>query len=300
MLVGDGGWGREGKGPELTTHPTITVLIRTFNEVASIGRALDLVLGQSLPPLEVVVVDSGSTDGTLDVVRDTRGVRLITIRPEDFTYGRSLNVGFEAARGDVVVLLSAHAFPSSRDWLEHLVRPFEDDRVVGVYGRQLAARDAWPLVRGDYDRYWGDLPRVQSDAAQRDDCRFSNANAAVRRRTWVTCGFDEQLPYAEDQEWVQRVLGLGHIVRYEPQAAVLHSHNESLIRLYRRTRQEYAADLRIFGVRRSLKDGIRYWWNAVRQDRAYVRQVGGSRRWIAWSPFYRLARTLGILRSSMS
>ena len=96
-------------------NPITSILIRTKNEAKDIAKTLDLVVDQSLPPDEITVVDSGSTDGTIELVQQHPYVRLLTMRPEDFTFGRSLNLGFAATQADIVIALSAHAFPCDRE-----------------------------------------------------------------------------------------------------------------------------------------------------------------------------------------
>jgi rhamnosyltransferase len=279
--------------------PAVSVLIRTRNEAASIARTLDLVALQTPVRPEIVVVDSGSTDGTLEIVERRAEVRLLTIPRERFSYGRSLNIGFAAARGSLVVPLSAHAYPRDEHWLARLIRPFEDPRVAGVYGRQLPHLTAWPFVRGDYLRCFGDRPRVQTRPDRIDDCFFSSANAAVRRSAWNAAAFDEDLPYAEDQLWAKTMLKLGYIIRYEPDAAVYHSHNESLLKVYRRTCNEYQAQRAVHGVRKCAGDALRYWWNAVRQDLHCIRHDRDPLIWALRSPAYRFVRALGSLRPSL-
>src|SRR5688572_7185097 len=96
---------------------TASIVIRAKNEAGAIGETLDSVFGQrGAPGFEVIVVDSGSTDATLDIVRRT-DARVIEIPPQSFTYGRALNIGISAARGEFVVALSAHSTPINDRWL---------------------------------------------------------------------------------------------------------------------------------------------------------------------------------------
>ena len=113
--------------------PRISVVIRCYNEVKHIGRLLVGIERQRNRDVEIIVVDSGSTDGTLDVTAHFP-VTLLHIAPERFSFGRSLNIGCAAATGDVVVVCSAHVYPTHADWLDLLVAPFEDPAVAVVYG----------------------------------------------------------------------------------------------------------------------------------------------------------------------
>jgi rhamnosyltransferase len=210
---------------------SVSVVIRAKNEARDIGETLQAVRGQEgVGPVEVIVVDSGSTDGTLDIVRRFP-VRLIEIAPETFTYGRALNLGIAAAGGDVVVSLSAHSLPAHERWLANLVRNFADSRVAGVYGRQIPRANATL-----FDLFGMALSGVTSTRRrwQEKDMMFSNANGAFRRLVCREFPFDERLPGAEDLAWAHVVQSEGHAIVYEPGAPVYHSHGESLPHLLRR------------------------------------------------------------------
>src|SRR3954447_21842731 len=115
-------------------QPLASIVIRTKDEAASIGRLLDILRGQTIAErLELIVVDSGSTDGTLEIVRD-RGVEPLEIPPASFTCGGALNTGGEAADGPLIVALSAHAFPPDERWAERMVAAFDDERVAAAWG----------------------------------------------------------------------------------------------------------------------------------------------------------------------
>jgi len=276
-----------------------SILIRTKNEAKDIAKTLNLVMDQSLQPDEVIVVDSGSTDGTIEVVQQHPDVRLITMRPEDFTFGRSLNLGFAATQADIVVALSAHAFPCDRDWLQHLVQPFADPHVAGVYGKQVPHADAYPPVERDYRSFYHDQPRVQTNPNDLGDRTFSNANAAMRRQSWEKRPFNETLSGCEDVEWAWAILALGEKIVYAPEAAVYHSHNEPLRQVYKRTYRETLALQTLYGYDMGLRDAWKAWSNAVIADWQFILQHDKSRQWLLRSPLYRLFWTVGYLSPSL-
>ena len=221
----------------------VAIVIRAKNEARDIGdtlRAIARQEGVSSPT--VIVVDSGSTDGTLDIVRQS-AARLIEIPPQTFTYGRALNIGIAAAEGaDVVVSLSAHSLPAHERWLINLVRGFADSRVAGVYGRQIPRANA-----SVFDHFGMNLSGVTSMRRrwQEKDMMFSNANGAFRRSLCLAMPFDEHLLGAEDLAWAATVQRLGYALVYEPGAPVYHSHGEKLVHLLRRLAKDQPTILRL-------------------------------------------------------
>jgi rhamnosyltransferase len=203
---------------------TIGVVIRTLNEAELIGTCLQTLKSQrSRFELDIVVVDSGSTDATLQIAR-SYGVRVHEISPDDFDYSKALNVGIERVAGDLVLILSAHAIPVDEDWVARMTAPFEDPQVAGVASRQVPwATAPWREVSRLTDTF-GDTRSV-FDPEHADDILFSNAASCIRRSVWRDEPFT--LPAAEDLEWAQRVVAAGRTVVYEPMAAVYHSHDES-------------------------------------------------------------------------
>jgi rhamnosyltransferase len=203
---------------------TLGVVIRTLNEAELIGTCLDALRRQSTGfDLDILVVDSGSTDATLGVA-GSRGVRTHELPPGDFDYSSSLNLGIERVAGELVLILSAHAVPIGDDWVARMVAPFADPLVAGVASRQVPWDDApWrELLR--LRRQFGETRRVYT-RDDGDDIVFSNAASCIRRSAWQREPFT--LPAAEDLEWARRVVADGQTVVYEPAAAVYHSHLES-------------------------------------------------------------------------
>lgn len=277
----------------------ISVIIRTKNESKDISKALDIVKNQLLKPSDIVVVDSGSTDGTVDIVKQWSDVKLIQISPEEFTFGRALNIGFEAAEGEIVVALSAHAFPCSQHWLQNLVKHFDDLQVAGVYGKQVPQPDAWPPVQRDYLAFYGDQTRIQTSPDSRREHSFSNANAAIRRKCWEKRCFDEALTGSEDREWARAMLRLGYKIVYEPEAAVYHSHNEPLRKVYLRTYREALAQQSLYETKMSLRQALRRWRKSVSADIRFILQNGKEQEWLLRAPIYRFFWIYGYLRPSL-
>ncbi len=220
--------------------PTVGVVIRSFNEEQHIGRLLTGIAHQTRPPEEIVLVDSGSTDATVEIA-SRFGVKICQIAPEDFSFGRALNLGCSLVESDVIVMASAHVYPTHDTWLERLVAPFTNEQVALTYGRQVGDErtrfsEHQLLLR------WFPVQSVEIQA----DAFCNNANAAIRRILWETLRYDEDLTGLEDLHWSRRALDKGYVLSYVAEAMVVHVHQENWSRLRNRYRREAIAHKRIF------------------------------------------------------
>ncbi|MFQ6027625.1 MAG: glycosyltransferase family 2 protein [Dehalococcoidia bacterium] len=218
----------------------ISLVIRCYNEERYIGRLLKGVQQQTVQDVEIIVVDSGSTDSTLSIVSQFP-VKLLSIKPEDFSFGRSLNIGCQAATKEFIAIASAHVYPKYQDWLERLVAPFSDPQVALVYGKQ----------RGDATTKYSEhriltkwFPEQSNPNQDHPFC--NNANAAIRQSIWEQLKYDEDLTGVEDTDWAKRAMALGYKIAYAADTEVAHVHNESLGKIYNRYRREAIALKRIF------------------------------------------------------
>ena len=215
-----------------------SILVLTRNEAANIGACLEAIYAQSgTEAFEVVIVDSGSTDGTREIAR-RYPARVVAIAAGDFHHARTRNLAATLARGEYLVYLAADAVPASSEWLSALVGNFTDAQVAAVYGRHmpkagstLERRDALGAVYGK--------ERVVKDPAlgQQSGYRyyhFSTVNAAIRKSVWERAPFPEELKCFEDLGIAKRILDGGGKIVYEPRAAVLHSHNHTAPGLFKR------------------------------------------------------------------
>ncbi len=222
------------------------------------GRVFQLVL-QALSDQEVawrydiLVVDSSSTDGTLEYCRQ-RGIRVHSIVAEDFGHGRTRNLAISLTEGEFVVLLTQDALPASRQWLSKLVAAVEQrDDVAGAFGRQLPYPEADPYTARDlsahFDKFlkWPRMLRLDDAERYRSDERyrrvlhfFSNSNACIRRSVWEKFPFPD-VDYAEDQHWARTVIEAGYAKAYCDEAAVFHSHQYSVVESARRAFDEAIA-----------------------------------------------------------
>lgn len=217
--------------------PKISIVIKTKNQRYFIERSLRSIFSQALQDFEVVIVDSGSTDGAAELVRryeseyGTDRIRLLEIKPWEFHHVRTLNLGIEQARGEYIVSLSGDAIPASEIWLESLVKHFSDPTVAGVYGRHLADDDPQFLERVRVARRYEE--HLMSKTEDQDHI-FSNANSMFRRDLVEEYRLDESLPACEDYDWAREMQRRGYKIVYEPLAAVHHSHRLPILAYLKR------------------------------------------------------------------
>jgi len=199
----------------------ISVVLRAKNERAWIGRCLTAIRRQRLPDIDVVLVDNDSTDGTVEVAA-AYGATLTNITRDEFSYGRALNIGIEAARHEVVALLSSHCVPVDELWADYAfahLGPEGDAATCGIYGRQEPLPDTSAIDRRDLWTTFRD-ERVR----QRVDYFFHNANSAIRKSIWRDQPFDEKIRGVEDREWGKRMIAAGYDIVYEPGMRAYHQH----------------------------------------------------------------------------
>jgi len=189
---------------------------------------------------EIIVVDSGSTDATLSIAAQYPA-QILNIDKEDFSFGHSLNLGCEAASGDILVIASAHVYPLYSDWIEHLVQPFENERIACVYGRQSGNEATKFSERQVFARWFPE----ESDLNQ-DHPFCNNANAAIRHSVWERFRYDETLTGLEDLAWAKQVISAGYRIAYKADAEVVHVHEETRSQVLNRYRREAIAMKAIF------------------------------------------------------
>lgn len=214
-----------------------SIIVPTKNAGEGWGRLLQNLLSQNFEgEYEIIVIDSGSTDGTVDIAR-SYPVRLVQIPPEEFHHGRTRNLGATLARGEILVYITQDALPVRRDWLRKLVDNFADPSVAVVYGRQIPWEHHKPPEKFFRLYYFPDFKiRVTSRDSDyyRDNMFASDNNSALKKNIWQKFRFSEKVIFAEDVELAGRLLRAGWTLIYEPEAPVHHSHDESLREIFDR------------------------------------------------------------------
>ncbi len=230
-------------------RPLCSIVIRAYNEEQHIGKLLAGIQMQDLQDYEIILVDSGSTDSTLEIAA-SYPVRIVSIDSSEFTFGRSLNRGLATARGKIAVIVSAHCYPVYPDWLEQLSKPFEDEKVAICYGKQRGGETNHYSEHQFFRTYFPDIS--QPDQGQP---YTHNANAAIRRSLWEEHPYNEELTGLEDLAWSSWAREQGYRIVYLADAEVIHIHQETIRQVHNRYRREAIALKQILPESRfSLRD----------------------------------------------
>jgi glycosyltransferase involved in cell wall biosynthesis len=217
------------------SQPVCSIVIRAYNEEQHIARLLTGILEQTVKNVQIILVDSGSQDATV-AIASRFPVEIVHIQPQDFTFGRSLNLGIAAAKADLVVMASAHVYPVYPDWLEKLLEPFADPQIGLAYGKQRGGASSKYSEHQVFRSWYPDQP-----ALRQTHPFCNNANAAIRRSLWEQHPFDDQLTGLEDLAWARWLLTQGQALAYAAEAEIIHVHNETWRGIYNRYPRESMA-----------------------------------------------------------
>ncbi|WP_041767114.1 glycosyltransferase family A protein [Leifsonia xyli] len=220
----------------------VTIAILTYNGETYLGRILEMIRRQDFPgTVEVLVVDSGSTDATIGIVRSFPEVVLEQIPNSEFGHGRTRNLAAQLARGEFVAYLTHDAIPASESWLRELLAPFSlDENVVAVMGKQVPRPGCFPLlkyeIRGVFAGFGPDFGTTvfyKDDFAKDEGVLgamsfYSDVNSAARRAFLLDVLPYRDVRYAEDQLFGRDVIEAGYKKAYAGRAAVEHSNDLTL------------------------------------------------------------------------
>lgn len=219
---------------------TCSIIIRAFNEEAHIGKLLNGIKQQETSTdLEVILVDSGSKDNTVRIA-ESYGAKIVRIRPEEFSFGRALNIGCQQASGDILLFASAHVYPVYTNWIDQMLKPFEDQKVALTYGRQIGNQFSKYSEQQLFAKWF---PAVSNYNQQIPFC--NNANTAIRRSLWKELPYDETLTGLEDLHWASEILQRGYRIAYDADATIVHVHEETPRKIFNRYYREAIAFKRL-------------------------------------------------------
>jgi rhamnosyltransferase len=212
------------------SEPLVSIILRSFNEAWALRDTLAALKQQDYSNWELIVIDSGSTDGSQELIRAAQPRQFIQIQPHEYNPSKVMNLGMRLAHSDFGIFLNADATPQGPQWLRPLVTALHDPKTAAVFGRQIPRPDCQAVYACDYDRCFG--PSRESAGW---DHFFSMVSSGIRKDIWTQRGFLEKLQYAEDDEYTRWAKAQGYNVIYCPESVVMHSHNYTPAQAYKRS-----------------------------------------------------------------
>jgi rhamnosyltransferase len=220
---------------------SIGIVIRTYNEEKYLGKLLSSINKQNYPKdlIKIFIVDSGSDDSTLSIAKKFN-TKIIPIKKEDFSFGRSLNYGCKQSNTDIIVFISGHCIPTSKNWLSNLTNHFKNN-IKYVYGRQIGGTESFFSEKQIFNKYF----KEKSTIPQKSNY-CNNANSAILASTWKKFKFDEDLTGLEDMYLSKKIQESGCEIAYIANACVFHLHAESWSQICKRFEREAFALRKIY------------------------------------------------------
>ena len=270
-------------------------IIRTYNESRYLGEVIQAIKNQvsyEAKQNEIIIVDSGSTDKTLDIAFHHE-CKVIKIKKSSFTFGRSLNIGCKAAQGENLVILSGHCIPVSPTWLNNLHKAIEGGKYVYVYGRQIGRKS---VTKFSEQRVF--LKNYPSNSDEQLGGIFcNNANAILLKSAWEKIPFDERLTGLEDMAAAKKLIKEGYRIGYAPDATIEHIHHESWAQVQTRyEREAYALRHILPEIQVGLLDTVRYTLSSIFFDLKAAFQARTLIRTVPEIMLYRVNQFWGTYR----
>jgi glycosyltransferase involved in cell wall biosynthesis len=212
------------------SDPLVSIVMRSFNEAWALKETLPAIQGQEYRNWELIVIDSGSTDGSVDLISAAEPAHFVQIGAQEYVPGRVMNCGVGLAKSDYVIFLNADATPQGTKWLRPLVNALLDPQTAAAFGRQIPRPDCRAVYAHDYERCFG-----QNRESTRWDHFFSMASSGIRKGVWTRRPFAETITYSEDDEWTRWCRAEGYRIVYVPESVAMHSHNYTPAQAYKRS-----------------------------------------------------------------
>lgn len=256
----------------------VSIILRSFNEAWALRDTLPALQAQNYRAWELIVIDSGSTDGSVELIRRFAPRHFISIPSTDYNPSRVMNHGMQLARHPVGIFLNADATPVNNHWLRPLAEALRHPRTAAAYSRQVPRPDCRAVFAHDYERCFGPHRRATDW-----DHFFSMVGSGIRRDVWEKRGFLESMQYSEDDEYTRWCRTQGYRIAYCPDSIVMHSHNYTPRQAYKRSFGEAWAAAATDSGRatdgRWLRSVALGWCNDARRDLAYCLRTRQLAEW---------------------
>jgi len=218
----------------------ITIIVRTFNCDWIVDQALTSIEGQKGIKSRLIIVDSGSTDHTLEIINRYQH-QFIAITPGTYFPGKVLNQAIKSAKTELIVFINSDVVLLHPYTLYYLIQPLiKDTKCAGSFGRQLVRPEATMSVKNEYQKAF------PKDGNPPEWMHYSLPIAAMKKSVWEKFPFYTDAWGSEDTHWGKNIKQLGYDIAYVPDAIAMHSHNYTLKQLSSRRRIEGEADVFIY------------------------------------------------------
>jgi len=215
----------------------ISIIIRAYNEIQYFPELINAIKKQNCynpNDVEIILVDSGSTDGTLEY-GEIHCDKVTCIKKSEFSFGRSLNLGCAIAEGEFLILISAHCVPFNEDWLSKMTIPFKDEHIGVVYGRQVGGNQTRYSEHQIFRKYFPEKEEIVNNL----EYYCNNANCAIRSSLWIERQYNEDLSGLEDMDFAKWCINEKQLkINYSAEAIVYHYHKETWKGVKRRFERE--------------------------------------------------------------
>jgi rhamnosyltransferase len=266
------------KSDSAAHEPLVSIIMRSYNEGWALRETLPALQAQDYKNWELIVIDSGSTDGSVDLIRESKPAHFIQIKHEDYNPSRVMNHGMQLAQSDFGIFLNADATPQGTDWLRPLVAALQAPDVAAVFGKQIPRPDCRAVYAHDYERCFGS----NRESTQWDHF-FSMVSSGLRKDIWRQRGFLEKMQYSEDDEYTRWCREQGYRVAYVPDSVVMHSHNYTPQQAYKRSFGEAKALAAVWNDPPTAinfpKTVLLGWTNDARRDLIFCSQQKRLHEW---------------------
>jgi len=260
------------------SDPFVSIILRSYNEGWALRETLPAILAQEYKNWELIVIDSGSIDGSVELIRAAKPTHFVQIKHEDYNPARVMNHGMELARSEFGIFLNADATPQGSGWLRPLVMALQDPQIAAVFGRQIPRPDCQAVYAHDYERCFG----ANRESTQWEHF-FSMVSSGLRKDIWSRRGFLEKMQYSEDDEYTRWCRTEGYRIVYVPQSVVMHSHNYTPQQAYKRSFGEAKALAAVWnGAPTQInfpKTVLLGWGNDARRDLQFCSRENRLREW---------------------
>lgn len=268
----------------------ISVLMRSHNDILYIQKTVEALLAQQVDDtVEIISCDDHSTDGTAEYLSGVPQIRRISPPEGKYVPGKTLNYMISQAHGDFIIFNNGDAIPQNCEYLKNLTAPLKDKSVNCVFANQIARKDAFAVVRKDYERAFGD-----GSVSCKWHKFFSLVSSGFRREELIKHPFDEAFQYSEDAQWVNR---RDVKIVYVMDAIVEHSHNYTLKEVRKRFFNEGIADKQMGKKTPSVLRTFKTILAETLRDWIYIAECGAWREFF-YAPIYRYVQKMSYYRGT--